>query len=149
MGGGSRILGVLARGTDYNARPASHPIQPNAEMIIKDAKIIMKEKNLSKIFLATEDSEIYTKFKEQFGRQLVTVECPRYTGTERITQRRNNRKNDKYIQGLDYITSIYILARCECLLAGDTNGSIGAGVINGGRYEYVKIYSLGYYPSAQ
>lgn len=42
--GGERILGVLARGTDYNAGPALHPIQPDVETIIKDAKRLMKEK---------------------------------------------------------------------------------------------------------
>lgn len=141
-----RILGVLARGTDYNAEPAFHPVQPSAETIIRDAKKLMKDKNLNKLFLATEDEEIFAKFKGEFRNQLIAVDAPRYTGTGRITQRNNNRKNDKYIQGLDYLTTIYLLSRCQCLLAGNTNGSLGAGLINAEQYEYIYIYSLGNYP---
>jgi hypothetical protein len=144
--GGERILGVLARGTDYNAGPALHPVQPDVETIIKDAKRLMKEKNLSKLFLATEDEDIFTRFKCEFQNQLIAVDTPRYKGTERITQRKNDRKKDKYLQGLDYLTTIYLLAKCQCLLAGNTNGSLGAGLINAQKYEYIYIYSLGNYP---
>lgn len=140
------VLGILARGTDYKAKPALHPIQPDPDTIIADAKNLMGAGAYNKIFLATEDKEIYQKFEKEFGNKLLSIECPRYSGTSRITQRNNCREKDKYIQGLDYLTTIYVLAKCDALLAGNTNGSIAAGLINAGKYKYVHIYSLGYYP---
>ncbi len=141
-----RTLGVLCRGTDYLNAPPQHPIQPSPQQVIYDAKKYMGDKNLNKLYLVTEDIEIYDLFKKEFAQTMVAVDCIRYSGKERITQRKNQRKNDKYIQGLDYITSIYLLAKCNALLAGYTNGSVAAVLLNSSAYEFVSIYSLGFYP---
>lgn len=140
-----RVLGVLCRGTDYLNEPHLHPIQPEPSMVVQDAKKLMKERALDKIYLATEDASIYTLFQQEFGSSLIAVDCIRYDGKEEITQRTNCRKNDKYIQGLDYITTIYLLARCTGILCGNTNGSIAARIINADKYEFVNIYLLGCY----
>ncbi|MBD5468178.1 MAG: hypothetical protein HDR21_08535 [Lachnospiraceae bacterium] len=140
-----RVLGVLCRGTDYLNAPPLHPIQPEPQMVISDAKKLMKEKALDKIYLATEDAAIYDLFRQEFGQNLIAVDCVRYVGKEEITTRKNRRKNDKYIQGLDYITTIYLLARCTGILCGNTNGAVAAYIINGGKYEFSNCYQLGAY----
>ncbi len=142
----NRVLGVLCRGTDYLNAPHLHPIQPEPQRVIQDARKLMKEHALDKIFLATEDKSIYNLFQREFEHDLITVNCIRYDGKEEITQRNNRRKNDKYIQGLDYVTTIYLLARCTGLLCGNTNGALAACIINAGKYEFTHFYQLGYYP---
>lgn len=77
---------------------------------------------------------------------MVAVNQIRYVGKEEITTRSNVRKKDKYLQGLDYITAIYLLAECKGILAGYTNGALAAVLINAGAYEFSQIYSLGFYP---
>lgn len=141
-----RVLGVLCRGTDYNNKPHLHPIQPEPQRVIEDAWEQLTRGGYNKVFLATEDTEIYELFRKSFGEKMVAVDCIRYVGKEEITTRENTRKNDKYIQGLDYITTIYLLAKCTGILAGYTNGALAAVLINADKYEYMHIYSLGFYP---
>ena len=53
---GERILGVLARGTDYTAlRPYFNPIQPNLEQLVSKIDEYIKRYNCNKIYVATED----------------------------------------------------------------------------------------------
>lgn len=141
-----KCLGVCCRGTDYNNHPSKHPRQPEPRKVIEDARHIMSEGGYNKLFLVTEDAEIYQYFKESFGEKMTAVPQIRYVGKEEITIRVNARKKDKYLQGLDYITAIYLLAECNGILAGYTNGVLAAVLINGGIYEFSKIYSLGFYP---
>lgn len=141
-----KVLGVLCRGTDYNNHPSKHPIQPEPHQVINDAQQILTGGGYDKLFLVTEDAEIYKLFQERFGKKMVAVNQIRYVGKEEITTRNNVRKRDKYLQGLDYITAIYLLAGCEGILAGYTNGALAAVLINAGAYEFSQIYSLGFYP---
>ena len=65
------VLGVLIRGTDYIAKkPKYHPIQPNAEMVLKDIKEMNNKNNYDFIFIATEDDLIREKFIKEFGNKL-------------------------------------------------------------------------------
>lgn len=146
LGDSTKVLGVLCRGTDYNNHPSMHPIQPEPRQVIDDASRLMLGGGYDRIFLATEDSQIYELFRESFGDKMIAVDCVRYTGKEEITSRSNDRKNDKYLQGLDYVTAIYLLAGCDGILAGYTNGSLAAVLINADTYEFSYIYSLGFYP---
>lgn len=141
-----KVLGILCRGTDYNNHPSKHPIQPEPHQVMADAQQILTGGGYDKLFLVTEDAEIYKLFRERFGGKMVAVNQIRYVGKEEITTRSNVRKKDKYLQGLDYITAIYLLAECKGILAGYTNGALAAILINAGAYEFFQIYSLGFYP---
>lgn len=63
-----RVLGVLLRGTDYVAeKPKWHPIPPPVEFAASIAATKLRDWNCNKIFLATEDKNIVTDFKNFFG----------------------------------------------------------------------------------
>lgn len=147
IGDGREVLGCLVRGTDYaRMKPAHHPVQPEPERVIADAKRICAERKLKKVFLATEDPGIRDLFRREFGDDLITsqTDLPDYRGdylvwsgalgdaerTMRITEQ--------------YFVSVALLARCSCLLAGCASGAVGAALLSRG-FDMMRIYDLGYY----
>lgn len=142
-----RILGVLARGTDYvNLKPKNHPIQPGANQVIEKAEEIMERFQCAYIFLATEDQTIFDVMKRRFGDKLLAVETERYTtsGNQNINDMSSDRKEDRYRKGKEYLLSVWLLSQCNCLVAGNVGGTHGALLMSSG-YEYSYIFDLGLY----
>lgn len=143
--GEGKVLGILARGTDYvSSKPKGHPVQPTSEQIIEKARETMKTYSCDKIYLATEDADIYDKLKETFGELLSAPDTKRYTtsGEQNINDFRE--KDDKYLKGKEYLLSMMILASCDCLVAGNVGGTHGALLMSKG-FEYSYIFDLGKY----
>ncbi|HOY39192.1 MAG: hypothetical protein KBB11_02315 [Bacteroidales bacterium] len=147
--GGSekRILGVLCRGTDYlSTKPYGHPVQPEVDDVMAKAEQVMKQYNCSYLYLATEDKGILDRFREKFGDRLLYNSAMRYGDTQdkRLSEFRFNRDRDAYLKGLEYLESLVILSRCNCLIGGRTNGSLCALMMSEG-YEYQYFWNLGRY----
>ncbi len=145
--GNNRILGVLARGTDYvSLRPKNHPIQPTVMQIIEKVEEVIDEYQCTYIFLATEDQAIYNDMKRRLSTKLLTIEVARYTtsGNQNINDIVGDRKNDRYLKGKEYLLSIWLLSQCKCLVAGNVGGTHGALLMSAG-YEYSYIFDLGSY----
>lgn len=143
--GEGKILGILARGTDYvSLKPKGHPVQPTAEQIIEKAREVIKAYSCDKIYLATEDADIYDKLKQTFGKTLVALDTKRYTtsGEQNINDFRE--KEDNYLNGKEYLMSMMLLADCDCFVAGNVGGTYGALLMSKG-YEYSYIFNLGQY----
>ncbi len=144
---GDRIVGVKCRGTDYlRAKPEGHPRQPSVEQIIQKTEEVMWEKNCNRIFLATEDAKMYDAFVEHFKDAVVTNK-QEYVHYEKgpigqVVYREDTK--EKYMEGLEYLSQIIILSRCDCFVAGLTSGTIGAMLLTNG-YEYSYIFDLGLY----
>lgn len=142
-----RVLGVKLRGTDYIAlRPKGHSRQPQIEDVIKKTKSVLKKYNCNKIYLSTEDQSIYQRYKEEFFDIVVTSEqyFYDYDGIHYISDMKSDRKNDAYLQGLEYLVSLLILAKCDCFIAGRNGGTIGA-LLFEQNFKYEYIWNLGYY----
>ncbi len=145
--GRTRILGVLARGTDYPAlRPHNHPIMPTVEELITDSKDLIEKYQCDGIFLATEDKSILGRFKEEFGDMVMTNkrEMVDYNGGY-ICQKHAPRENGVYLGGREYLASIWMLSKSMCLLCGRTSGAIAMVLMSQNEYCYSKFYNLGYY----
>lgn len=151
MAGKERVLGVLCRGTDYLLKkPSGHPRQPDPIEVIGMAKKIIDEKNCGYLYLATEDEDIYSLFKKNFGNRLLINSQKRYTSSELnnvqyISQIQNRRKRDKYFSGLEYLSSLNILSKCTCFIGGRTAGTIGVYLMTNG-FEYDYTWDNGFYP---
>ena len=144
---GKKVLGVLCRGTDYkNNRPANHPVQPETDMVIRKAREIMEFYNCERLYLATEDEEIYEKFEAAFGERLRVTEAERYgnTGHANINDLIIEGKRDRYRKGKEYLINILLLSMCSCLVAGSVGGTYGALLMSDG-YEYEYVFDLGLY----
>lgn len=143
--GKQKVLGILARGTDYVAsKPKGHPVQPSVEQMIQKAEEVMEAYSCEKIYLATEDADIYAGLKAHFGELLVAPDTDRYTTGEdqNINDLRANQ--DKFVKGKEYLLSMMLLAECSCLVAGNVGGTHGALLMSKG-YEYRYIFNLGNY----
>lgn len=142
-----KVLGVVFRGTDYKNRavPGEHR-QPGIEDLIVKTKVLMHEWGCDHVFLATEDKGAVEIFKRNLGDQLVYTEKERYDSSVECTQTHSfDREFDRYLKGEEYLTEIYVLSKCDCLLSGRV-GILGAALpMNAGKYENKYIYDLGIY----
>lgn len=143
-----KVLGVLCRGTDISLRrPTGHSVMPRTEEMIGRAGELMEQWGCARIFLTTEETAAVERFREAFGDRVFYTECARYgdTGDRLLADIQFDRKNDRYLRGLEYLTNIALLSRCDCLLGVYVGGTVGALEMNGGRYEHVEIMDLGVY----
>ncbi|MCI8852330.1 MAG: hypothetical protein HFI32_02345 [Lachnospiraceae bacterium] len=144
-----KVLGVLCRGTDYiYQKPSGHPVQPEIERVLEKTEKVHKEFGCTKIFLATEDPEFAERFRETFGemvvmnqRNFVNYDPQKIKWINDYVEDTGDGQREK---GLDYLKTIYILSKCDCLVAGRTSGSLGAYMMSEG-YEYAYFWDLGEY----
>lgn len=141
-----RILGVLARGTDYTGlRPYFNPIQPSLEQIIAKIDEYCKKYSCKKIYVATEDADILEKLTKCYGSRLLHTDQKRIGKiTTYLYENQEFTNRDPFERGIEYLTSIYLLSRCNGLVAGRTTGTVGA-CIMADNYEFKYIFSLGRY----
>lgn len=143
IGDTDRVLGVLARGTDYaKLRPKCHPVQPTVDELIKKVKEILVSKECNKIFLATEDKDIVEAFKTTFKDELILNDSSYVEYNDGFLS--DIALKDKMKYNVDYFTNIYILSKCNCMVGGRTSGSVSAAVLSKG-WEYSYFFDLGTY----
>ena len=150
--GKERVLGVLARGTDYLLnKPKYHRIQPEPDVILEKSKQIMQDQNCSYIYLATEDDNMYQLFRDCFGEKLlvnsqkrVNLNNVQLDANQLLNTVNFGRERDKYNLGLEYLSSLYNLSRCQCFVGGVTAGTAGVFAMTKG-FEYHYLFDLGCY----
>lgn len=149
--GGRRVLGVLCRGTDYvTLRPSGHPIQPTLEQIFSLVAEKMTALNIDYIYLATEEESIKERFENEYPGLVLVNKRSYYDDYYKnkcryIREVGFERENDSYYKGLEYLSSIVILSRCNALIGGNTGGSCAAMFMNNMKYEYSCLFDLGCY----
>lgn len=148
IGDKRNILGILCRGTDYHSlKPYCHPIQPSPEIVINKAKELLKKINYEKIYLATEDDQIYNRFLSEFGDMMIPNTQYKYDKIplkRYLTQIKTDRKNHHYTLAKEYLLSLYILSSCKYFIGGRTSGTSLVYLMTKG-FDYEYIWSLGYY----
>ena len=143
------MIGVLARGTDYTKlKPGQHPVAPSPEMLSEKLDEFLKQYGERKIFLATEDANVYSFFKKKYGDLIYTTDQERnlveqYSGQYYLAQELNVENMYKF--GLDYIVKMICLSRCKYLIAANTAGSRFARLFNNGHYADEYVFDLGMY----
>lgn len=146
-----RVLGVHCRGTDYAAlKPSGHHIQPSSDEVIKKTREVMQEYSCPHIYLATEDKDIYDLFTKHFEKELILDNASRWSIADLPKGRSNSKrlsytdKTGKTQSAMEYLSQMYLLSRCNCLVCGATAGTVGVLLMND-KYDYTYIYDLGYY----
>lgn len=141
-----RVLGILARGTDYvQNKPHGHPRQPDVETMIRDAKHTLRECGFDVAYLATEDIDIQNAFLKELGEEQIVLSMQdkiKSIPGKFLANYSNVRGNVDF--GQAYLKAIYDLSRCHGILAGRTSGTIGAKLLSNG-FEYEHYYNLGTY----
>jgi len=144
------VLGVIVRGTDYvQLKPYRHPIQPPVQDIIEKAKELRKEKKWDFLYLATEEKAVENQFNDAFPGRVLVNKRQYYDGNyndKYLFEVRNDRENDQYLRNLEYLSSMYLLSKCNMLIGGMCGGSQGVLIMRGGlEYEYLYLFDLGDY----
>jgi hypothetical protein len=146
--GNNKVLGILCRGTDYiHRRPLNHPIQPDPIEVINKAKELYPRLKYDKIYLATEDQDIFELFHKNFGEILITNGQILYKLSDHIqylSEIDTAHRHDEYLKGMEYLSSLYILSQCNFFIGGRTSGSQGVYFMSNG-FEYDYTWDLGYY----
>ncbi len=148
----TEILGIILRGTDYTKlKPQGHHIQPSLTMVIDKAKELLKKYHYKKIWLATEDIDIYNQFKEEFGDLLLENKQYMYkynsNNDKYLSEIKVKRDNHNYNLAKEYILSMYILSKCKYIIGGRTAGTVAVYLMSDcfKHQKYFYIWSLGVY----
>lgn len=146
------VLGMICRGTDYvKLRPQGHPVQPQVEQVIERAKILLEQYHLDYVYLATEELAIYEKVEKAFPGRVLVNQRQYYDGIfnaqnmSYIYEVQFDRENDIYLKGLEYLSSLQLLSRCDVLLGGNCGGACAALYMNNMKYKHVELFDLGLY----
>ena len=76
-------LGIHIRGTDKKIDRYMNPEDKTTGEIFKNIDMLLKKKKFSKIFLATDSSEIYEEFKNNYKNlEIISNDCVRFKSTE-------------------------------------------------------------------
>lgn len=142
------VLGVFLRGTDYaRLHPVNHTVQPTVETAICDTCRLLEDCSCTRVFLVSEDKSIHAAFRRAFGDKLLVKEqnLVDYRGGyigESVPDFR--RDKERYLQGLEYLMNILLLARCPNILASRASGSIAVALLEH-IGQNVRYYDLGVY----
>ena len=146
-----KIVAVLLRGTDYiKLKPKGHPIQPEIKDVMDEVDELL-EKDYSFVYLATEDGRIDKIFREHYKDKLIINkrqyydECYKDNNLLFIKDVHFERENDDYLKGLEYLSSLAIVSKCDAFVGGNSGGTEAAVIFNGGKFEYCHIFNLGLY----
>lgn len=144
-----KLLGVLFRGTDYaNMKPYGHCIQPTLyEMIDIVKKKLIEWGEFDGIYICTEVEEALETFKMEIDYPIYSYPQKRFTRntSQYLATIEFDRENDKYLRGIEYFSALYILSKCNSLIAGRCGGSDFALRFNNNTYENKYLFTLGTY----
>lgn len=122
---GGKVIGVLFRGTDYSeGKPSGHPIQPTLDQAVEMTRCFVDKYNCRHVYLATEESEAEKRFRKEFPGMILTNKREYFDNQgvdfskHSIGEIHFSRDNDNYLKGLEYLSSINILSKCEYFIGG-------------------------------
>lgn len=147
-----KTLGLYLRGTDYIAlKPSGHPVQPTAKQAMKIVDEYLEKYDIDKVFVVTEDANIYSEVKYKYGEKCVTVPedsfISDYEGTEFLSHDKSIEElsTSPYRRGLNYLVKLVVLSRCAYFVGGDTMGSWATMIFAGDSYRDKYVFDLGIY----
>ena len=147
---GKKIVGVVCRGTDL-LNYKHHSRQPSIKELIDVVSSIKKKYCCDYIFLASDEEKNIITFKKFFGTKFVLYnECLRFDSYVNKNEKvlgdiKFARPNDAYLRGREYLTTVALLAKCDCLVGTLVGATVGAIGFNAGKYEHIEIIDLGVY----
>ena len=105
----------------------------------------MEEFKCNFIYLATEDYNVEILFRKKLGNKVIVNKrvYKRYLDGY-LANTLNERENDRYNTNLEYLSSLSLLSKCDCLIAGRTSGTVVTMLMNQA-YDYTFFWDLGVY----
>lgn len=147
---GKKVLGLLYRGTDYiRLKPKNHPIQPSIEQYIEVIKkCVLEWGDFDCYYIATEDQEIVNELDRIFPNKILVNDRQYYNQISDIrylAEAKFDRENDRYLKGLEYLSSIKLLSNADFIIAGLCAGTYAANFLKPSKFEKTYYFNLGVY----
>lgn len=149
--GKGKILGVVGRGAEFILKkPKNHRVVPEPNVLLDKVKEIFKQEKFDHIYLATEDNDIYLLFKDEFKEKLLDNDQKRVSSMDVKKHDYLSEvpfdygEREKYKLGLDYLSSMYLLSKCNGICGGVVSATVIAYIMSEG-YEYQYFFDLGVY----
>ena len=143
-----RVLGVIVRGTDYNAERVSKfvPHGITAEATLAKAIDYVREGNFDYVYLCTEDQAYLDLFlASELADKLIYVDQNRVDYQQEDNQEKllieifGREQSNPYTRTLDYIAVLEGLTRCQALLANVACGAVTYAMGRGTKYEFADV----------
>lgn len=144
-------IGTVIRGTDYvTLKPKGHPIQPDINILIDYLRKEMERGNYQYVYVATEEKRLYDIISKKFGENYVLSNKRVYYDEyysykpDVIGKIHFSRENDNYLKGLEYLSSLNILSKCNGIIGGNCGGMLYA-VLMAQDNSTTKVINCGLY----
>ena len=137
------VLGIQIRGTDYTKRkPFLHAIQPSIEEVGDKAEEFLSKYQIDYIYIASDEMGAIHYFEKRFPNKIIYMDRLYYdeynkSNEEYVVNHSFGRENDAYLRGLEYLVSIYLLAKCNYFISGNCNSCIVAHIL---QPQYLDAY---------
>ncbi|WP_167958651.1 O-fucosyltransferase family protein [Anaerosporobacter faecicola] len=137
---GKKTLAIHFRGTDSKLNTNYHPKSLTFDDYVLEIEKVMKKNDYEQIFLATDDLQALAQFKEKFKNIVHYEDVFRTEGNVSVAYTENSRENNSYLLGYEVIRDAFTMASCQGLIAGKSQVSISAYIINKAYYDkYVSV----------
>lgn len=117
----NKTLGIHYRGTSYKTS-ANHPFPPTKKQIINKSKYIINKYKYNKIFLCTEEEDIFNALRKEFGNKICFIKNS-YRSNKDDAFKIYPRSNHRYKLGKEILIESIILSKCHGFLYQNSNVS--------------------------
>lgn len=122
-----KILGVHIRGTDFRKKYDGHPVFITEEEAFFHIDKLFDECGYDKLFLATDDNRILRNFIKRYKWKICSyADVLRSENDMSVAFKKDSRKYNQYLLGLEVIRDMYTLSACEGLVCGMSQVSVCA-----------------------
>ena len=125
---GKKTLGVHFRGTSYK-QSAGHPFPATPCQMINLVKKIIKNDQITKIFLSTEERKYLEIFKKEFPDKLIYINSC-YRSNKNDAFKIYPRNNHRYKLGREILIETFLLSKCDSFIYLNSNVSSAAMAFN-------------------
>ncbi len=153
---GRKVLGILIRGTDYISSGLSgERLMATVSQMLPTIRQWIDEDGYDRIFLATEDDDILSQMKAEFGKKIVAVSQERHRVSdfkkgqiisELEKETIDPEKLDAMVEDttINYFYALYLLSRCDSFMcSGQCNGWDVVNDFNAGKFQRSYKFSVG------
>lgn len=151
--GDGKTLGVHIRGTDFRKKYNDHPVFVTEEEAFFQIDILLSEHGYDKVFLATDDNRILYNFQQRYKEKMCSYPHVLRSGNDQsVAFKKDNRKYNQYMLGLEVIRDMYTLSVCEGFVCGMSQVSVCAQInklARGERYQNFVMIDKGVYKNSR
>ncbi len=133
---GKKVLGIHFRGKDLNIFP-KHPFGATEKQMFKYTDECIEKFGVEKIFVATDEKKYLEAYIKRYGDMVFFAENFRTRKTNEFNV--NPRKNHRYLLGLEVLTDLLLLLKCQGIIHGESNISETARLL---KQDYEFDYSI-------